>query len=125
MKILSDTHTLVWALSSSSELSDKARSVLAGGEVVASVASLWELLLKKNKKGALVSDPATWWDRYVARSSIEILGIRQSHIMMLDRLPNIHKDPFDRILVAQALVEKATLVTKDGGLAAYKVPIIW
>ena len=125
MKLLTDTHTLVWALSSSLELSNKARSALADDEVVASVASLWELLLMKNKKGALVSDPVTWWDRYVVLMGIEILGIRQAHIRNLNKLPDIHKDPFDRILVARTLVEKASLVTKDEALAAYRIPIIW
>ena len=125
MKVLTDTHTLVWALSSDPALSAKARRAMADGMVIASVANLWELILKRGKKDALVSDPVAWWEKHVARTGIEILAIRQSHVAMLGNLPDIHKDPFDRILVAQAIVEKASLVTKDRSLAAYRIPLIW
>ena len=118
MKTLTDTHTLVWALSDPAKLSSEARDVLSESEVFASVANLWELLLKKGKKDALLEDPLPWWDKYVVRTGISTLGIRQSHVMAIGQLPNIHKDPFDRILIAQAMVEKATLISMDSGLAS-------
>ena len=92
--------------------------MLSESEVFASVANLWELLLKKGKKDSLLVDPLPWWDKYVVRTGIPTLGIRQSHVMAIGKLPNIHKDPFDRILIAQAMVEKTALVSKDSGLAA-------
>ena len=125
MRVLADTHTLVWSLSDPTKLSARAYQLLSESEVVASVASLWELLLKKGKNDSLLSDPLSWWDRYVIRTGIPTLAICQSHIMAIGQLPNIHKDPFDRILLAQAKVEKASLVSKDKGLAGYGIPIIW
>ena len=124
-KAMVDTHTLVWALAAPNKLSDKARNVIADSEVVASVATLWELLLKRGKPGALLADPVPWWDKYVVRAGIPVIGIRQSHVMALDQLIEHHKDPFDRILVAQAIIEKAVLVTKDEHLAAYGIPVVW
>ncbi|MFN0104432.1 MAG: type II toxin-antitoxin system VapC family toxin [Bryobacteraceae bacterium] len=124
-KALVDTHTLVWALSEPELLSEEARRALAASEVVASVASLWELLLKRGKPGALLAEPLPWWDKFVIRAGIQVIGIRQTHVMALGHLPDHHRDPFDRILVAQAMVEKAALVSKDGGLAVYGITVVW
>ena len=124
-KVLVDTHTLVWALSDSSRLSEVARAAVTSSEVVVSVAILWELLLKKGKTDCLLADPLPWWNRYVIRSGIPVLSIRNTHVATLDALPEIHKDPFDRILLAQAIVEKTPFVTKDSSLAAYGVRLIW
>ena len=74
---------------------------------------------------ALVGDPIPWWEKYVVRSAIPALSIRISHIRALAGLPELHKDPFDRLLVAQSLVEGLTLVSKDETLARYGVPVIW
>ena len=125
MKVLTDTHTLVWALSDTGRLSSKAHQVLAESEVIASVATLWELILKRGKKDALLADPLPWWDKYVIRAGIPVLGIRQAHVMALGGLPAIHNDPFDRILIAQSKVEKATLISMDTGFAAYEINVIW
>ena len=114
-KVLMDTHTFVWELSEPELLSDEARRLLPDSEVAASVASLWELPLKKGKPGALVADLVPWWEKFVVRPGIRVLSIRQSHVIALGRLGNFHKDPFDRILVAQAIVEGASLVSKDSG----------
>lgn len=91
----------------------------------ASVANLWELILKARKPGALIADPLPWWEKYVVRSRIPTLAIRISHVRALGSLPDFHKDPFDRILVAQAVAERLTLVSKDVILARYEVPVIW
>ena len=124
-RILLDTHTLVWALSDPNSLSRAARGALDGGEFIASVASLWELLIKRRRPGALLADPVPWWERYVVRSGIPVIAIRQPHVAMLGELADHHRDPFDRILVAQAMVEKAALVSKDESLAVYGVRVIW
>jgi len=125
MKILLDTHTLVWALSNPAALGAGARDALAGAPFTASVANLWELVLKARKAGALVADPLRWWDKYVMTPHIPTLAIRIAHIRQLARLPELHKDPFDRILVAQALAEGLTLATKDPLLGRYGAPVIW
>ena len=125
MRVLTDTHTLVWALSNPAELGAAARAALIGAPFVASVANLWELVLKWRKPGGLITDPLPWWDKFVTQAGIETLSIRTSHVRALAGLPDLHKDPFDRIMVAQALAEGLTLATKDSVLARYGIPVIW
>jgi PIN domain nuclease of toxin-antitoxin system len=125
VKVLTDTHTLVWALSDPEVLGAQARAALAESPFTASVVNLWELVLKSRRGGALVADPIPWWEKYVARTRIPTLAIRTAHIRALAGLPEFHKDPFDRILVAQALAEGLTLATKDAGLARYGAPVVW
>ena len=125
MKVLTDTHALVWALSRPEALGYGARAALADSPFTASVTNLWELVLKTRKPGSLVRDPIPWWDRYVVRAGIPTLAIRTAHIRALAGLPNLHRDPFDRILVAQALAEQLKLVTKDAFLARYGAPVVW
>lgn len=125
MRVLADTHTLVWALRTPDLLSHPARAAMEAGEVTASVASLWELCLKCRKKDALVLDPIGWWSKYVTHSGIQTLPIRVSDMTALCALPDIHQDPFDRILVAQSLSEAIPLITKDLQLKQYGITTIW
>ena len=125
MKFLADTHSLVWALSNSAKLGRTARRIFGEWELVVSVASLWELLLKKDERDALVGDPLPWWESYVIKTDLPVLGIRQNHVLALGRLPAIHRDPFDRILIAQAIVEKIPLVSKDRELSKYGAQVLW
>jgi PIN domain nuclease of toxin-antitoxin system len=123
---LLDTHTLVWGVTAPERLSAKLREILAGSaEVKVSVVSYWELLLKKGKPNALVIHPAPWWDRYVTRSSVEVLPVRVTHVDRLDGLADWHRDPFDRLLVAQALAEGLKLASKDALLARYGLDVVW
>jgi PIN domain nuclease of toxin-antitoxin system len=123
--VLTDTHTLVWALSDPEALGPEARAALTASPFTASVANLWELVLKARKPGALLTDPLPWWEKYVIRTGIPTLTIRVGHVLALGRLPGIHKDPFDRILVAQSLEDKLPLVSKDAHLAKYGIAMIW
>jgi PIN domain nuclease of toxin-antitoxin system len=125
LKVLTDTHTLVWALSQPEALGDGARAALTDSPFTASVANLWELVLKARKPGALVAEPLPWWEKFVVRPRIPALPIRAPHIRALAGLPDLHKDPFDRILVAQALAERLTLASKDAILVGYGVPLVW
>jgi PIN domain nuclease of toxin-antitoxin system len=125
VRVLTDTHTLVWALSDDPALGAGARSALAKSPFTASVVNLWELVLKARKPGALVADPLPWWNEFVIGPRIPTLAIRTVHIRRLARLPELHKDPFDRILVAQALAESLTLATKDTILSRYGAPVVW
>jgi PIN domain nuclease of toxin-antitoxin system len=125
VKVLTDTHSLVWALSDPGSLSVKARNILTEAEVVTSAANLWELLLKMRKSDALLANPVPWWEKYVVETGIPILPIRSSHVLALGRLPGVHKDPFDRILVAQAVVENLPIISKDTVLAQYGIAVIW
>lgn len=122
---LLDTHTLVWGVTAPELLPPRVRDILAGGEIKVSVVSYWELMFKKGRSGAPVLRPAAWWERYVTRLSVEVLPVRVGHVDRLDELGDFHRDPFDRMLVAQALAEGLPLASKDTLLARYGVPVVW
>jgi PIN domain nuclease of toxin-antitoxin system len=125
VKVLTDTHALVWAIDAPELLSVTARKAIERGEVIASVVNLWELMLKRGKKNALLSDPLPWWNRNIVGSGILVLGIHNVHVAALHDLPDLHGDPFDRILVAQCKVEGATLISRDRNSKGYPVPVAW
>jgi PIN domain nuclease of toxin-antitoxin system len=122
---LLDTHTLVWGITAPEDLPQRVRDILSAGEVIASVVSYWELILKKGRPTALVLDPKDWWTRYITRSAVEVLPVRVTHVDQLDALAEWHRDPFDRMLIAQALAEGHTLVSRDGAFAQYGVKVVW
>jgi PIN domain nuclease of toxin-antitoxin system len=122
---LLDTHALIWANISPERLSPAVREAIESRTVRVSLVSLWELILKKRRAGTAVPDPLFWWDLYVTRAAVEVVPIRTAHIAQLDALPELHRDPFDRMLVAQARAEKLRLITGDTMLARYDVEIVW
>jgi PIN domain nuclease of toxin-antitoxin system len=122
---LLDTHALVWGVTIPERLPQRVREILAVGEVMASVVSYWELMLKKGRQTALVVEPKAWWERYISRPAVEVLPVRVTHVDQLDTLPELHRDPFDRMLLAQALAEGLTLATKDAMLGRYGVTVVW
>jgi PIN domain nuclease of toxin-antitoxin system len=122
---LLDTHALVWTIGSPDRLPAAARAAVTSGQAKVSVISLWELILKKRRSTAPVREPLVWWEKHVTRSETEVIPVRVRHLAELDRLANIHTDPFDRMLVAQALAENCTLVSGDGVLARYGAPVVW
>ena len=125
MKVLLDTHVLLWAAGLPSRLSDRARSLVENPEteVVFSAASLWEVAVKN----ALGREDFKVDPRLLRRGLLEHgyteLPVTGAHAVAVDLLPPIHKDPFDRILVAQAQVEGITLLTADDVVARYPGPI--
>ena len=125
MRVLADTHALVWAINSPELLSRAAFDAFKNEEIVASVASLWELSLKSGKKNSLIDDPLPWWRKYITGNGVATLAIRVADVIELSSLAQIHKDPFDRILVAQSLSEGISIVTRDERLARYGIPTIW
>jgi PIN domain nuclease of toxin-antitoxin system len=122
---LLDTHTLFWGITAPEGLPQRVRDILAASEVIASVVSYWELILKKGRPTALVLDPKDWWTRYITRSAVEVLPVRVTHVDQLAALAEWHRDPFDRMLIAQALAEDHTLVSRDGAFAQYGVKVVW
>jgi PIN domain nuclease of toxin-antitoxin system len=117
LRVLLDTHLLLWALASPSKLSAKTRERIESSEVFVSAASIWEVSIK-SALGKLNADP-----KEVA-SAVEPAGfyhlpISAEHAAAVAELPPIHKDPFDRLLVAQARAEQMTLLTDDDMLGGY------
>lgn len=122
---LLDTSTLLWALGSPERLSGRARNLVEAGENVISVASYWEVVVKAQKGLLSIADLATWWQRATDLLSARTLPIRASHVTVLATLPMLHKDPFDRILVAQAVAEGLSFITGDPHISPYPVRTIW
>ncbi|HEV8041373.1 MAG TPA: type II toxin-antitoxin system VapC family toxin [Bryobacteraceae bacterium] len=120
-----DTSTLIWVLADSKRLSAKARKALQAGPLVLSVVSFWEIVLKAQKGSLDIADPVHWWSRATDLSGGVILSIRPAHISVLAGLPPIHKDPFDRLLVAQAVSEGLVIVTSDEKVCDYPVKTLW
>jgi PIN domain nuclease of toxin-antitoxin system len=126
---LLDTHTFLWLMSGSGKLSKKARALFADERafLLLSVASVWEIALKSDK-GKIVA-PAELVDDAIAAFRIEELPVRTSHVRRASLLPVIegHKDPFDRLIAAQAILEDVPLVTNDAWLRRHYegLSIIW
>jgi PIN domain nuclease of toxin-antitoxin system len=125
MKYLLDTHLLMWAVREPERLSVEARMLLANmeNELVFSVVSIWEAAIKSGLgKASFETDPRLLRRRLLDNGYSE-LPLFSTHAVAIDLLPRIHKDPFDRILVAQATVEGITLLTVDPRVARYPGPI--
>ncbi len=123
MKVLLDTHTLLWAFANTSRLSKSARRVIESSETIVfvSLASLWELRIKETI--GKITLPRTFYTA-IEPAGYEILPLKMRHIQEYGQLPMHHRDPFDRMLVAQARCEQLALVTDDQTLAKYDVQII-
>jgi PIN domain nuclease of toxin-antitoxin system len=123
MRLLLDTHALLWWLEGGHALTAGARMAIGaqGSEVYVSAASAWEISIKR-AKGRLDS-PSDVHDA-VAANAFRELPITVSHAQSLGELPLHHADPFDRMLIAQAMLEGLTIVTRDPAFAAYEVPLL-
>jgi PIN domain nuclease of toxin-antitoxin system len=125
MKLLLDTHILLWTIAESRRLSAEGRALIgaAGSEVTFSVVSLWEVALKTDRGRADFRIDAGLLRRSLLDNGYAELAITGAHAVALATLPPLHRDPFDRMLVAQAMVESVTLVTGDPAVAKYPGPI--
>lgn len=125
MKLLLDTQLLLWAAGAPDRLSARARRLLAdtNNELLFSAASMWEITIKNS----LGRDDFRVEPRVLRRALLDNgyieLPITTEHAVNVDSLPPLHKDPFDRLLVAQALVEGITLITADAAVASYRGPV--
>jgi PIN domain nuclease of toxin-antitoxin system len=117
MRILLDTHLLLWSLSQPSKLSAPVRRKIDAAEVYASAASIWEISIKSTL-GKLNANPREVLDG-IEPAGFNLLAVSGEHAARVAELPLLHKDPFNRILVAQALVEPMILLTNDGALQEY------
>ena len=126
MNVLLDTHTLLWALTDESKLSERVRKLLPSAEAWFSVASLWEILIKTEiGKMPLPRPTGRFLMSKLALNGVRVLPVTADHVLRIESLPNHHRDPFDRLLIAQSLEEKIPLVTADRVFARYQVEVIW
>ena len=116
---LLDTNTALLALSEPSLLPPSVRKALYRGPNFLSVVSFWEVLLKSVKGNLKVGDPRMWWLDALEQLAATPLVVRPEHVAEIYTLPPIHKDPFDRLLIAQATVEDLGFVTTDHVISGY------
>ena len=125
MKLLLDTHIFLWFISADARLSAAAKAMIGApeNEVYLSVASVWEVVIKHQLgKLPLPQAPEIYLPAQRQNHGIATLEIDEATIRFLPKLPALHRDPFDRILICQALQHGLTLVTVDAAIVAYPVP---
>lgn len=128
MKALLDTHAFLWWITDDPRLPPRARAFIADGEndLLLSAASCWEMAIKARLgKIILPRRPDVYIAEQMAKNRIEALPIQASHALHEFNLPSLHRDPFDRILVAQAQLENLPILTSDKLISRYKVVTIW
>ncbi len=128
MKLLLDTHAFLWFIAGDKQLEDHARRLIEDptNERFLSVASIWEITIKSSLgRLTIPTPPSTLIREHVWANAIDILNITPEHFDALHSLPYYHKDPFDRLLIAQAIHEDMFLVTKDQVFAEYDVQSTW
>lgn len=128
MRALLDTRTFLWWNMDDPHLSARARQILADGnnEIYLSAASAWEIAIKAARgRLTLPEPPASYVPSRMALHHFSHLPIQVSHALQVYRLPDLHQDPFDRLLVAQAQLEGLPILTADEAIARYEVDVIW
>ncbi len=125
MKLLLDTHLLLWTFVRPELLSVKARRLIedSGNDILFSTASIWEIAIKHSRKRPEFRTAPGEFRRALLEIGNHELPILGQHAVAVAGLPPIHKDPFDRLLIAQAIVEGITLLTSDAAVARYLGPI--
>ena len=123
MYLLLDTHTLIWWLAKNPTLSNTAKDAIANPDniVFVSAASAWEIAIKKSLGKLQAPDDLK---QQLEKQKFTPLAISIDHGLAIKQLPHHHKDPFDRMLIAQALHEQLTIVSRDGKFDSYKVNLI-
>ena len=128
MRLLLDTHVFLWWITDDERLSPRARALIADGnnELFLSAASAWEIVAKlRLGRVTLAGDPSSIIPEQLALNGIHSLPIQAVHALRLSALPPHHRDPFDRLLIAQAQAENLTVLTTDGRFAAYGIATTW
>ena len=128
MKVLLDTHAFLWWITDDPRISSRARDVVqdAENELYLSAASGWEIAIKTQLgRLRLPGESDVYLARQMSVNAIQPLAITMRHSLFVYGLPDIHKDPFDRMIVAQSILEEMPLLTKDGNIPKYGIQVIW
>ena len=128
MRYLLDTHAMLWIADDNPKLSQKAKSLYLdeGNEIYLSLASLREIAIKVSLGKLSLDEPLEdFIDNHISSNDIEIMLLEPRHILPLASLPFHHNDPFDRAILAQAMVERIPIISKDSQFDSYSVQRIW
>lgn len=126
MQLLIDTHILIWFLEGNNLLPKSRRQIISNSqnEVFVSIASLWEMAIKISLGKLTLTKPLTDVIKQMAIENIEILPIYPEHTFQVSIMPFHHRDPFDRIIIAQAQIENLPIMTNDSEFGNYSVKIL-
>ena len=124
---LLDTNALIWTLSDTEELSNPAKDVITNSDnkLFVSIATLWEITIKQSIGKLDLEGDVLDIVEECEREGINILSIQPQHLKKLEKLPLIHRDPFDRLIISQAIYEDLTIITKDSMIPKYDVSVLW
>lgn len=126
MRVLLDTHTFLWALTATDKLSLVARQTIASSELFWSTASIWEALIKVQVGKLSLPTPAgEYLTSKMSTNGVSVLPIKLEHVLRVEKLENRHRDPFDRMLIAQSLEEGWPIITADPVFNDYPIRVIW
>ena len=127
MNIILDTHALIWFFEGDSNLSAKALEAIenTNNKKFVSIASLWEIAIKTSLGKLTLQKPLDTFLSELVQSDVEILPVSINHILLVSQLHFFHKDPFDRIIIAQGITEKFPVVTKDPSFLLYPTDLYW
>ena len=128
MRFLLDTQVVLWAIAEPLRLSDQVRGWLHDGdnEALVSIASVWEIAIKAGLgRLRLPSDLRGFLAGHLAASNFRVLPIALEHAVAVRDLPLHHRDPFDRLLIAQSLTERLALISHDARMKAYAIEVLW
>ena len=127
MKLLFDTHAFLWFVAGDERLSRRSRRALEddAAELHLSAASVWEIAIKSSLGRLTLDAPLDVYMAEKAANGFRMLAVEWSHAAAVERLPAHHRDPFDRLLVAQALTESLTIVTRDPVFRSYGANVLW
>ncbi len=118
---LLDTHILLWYFHNDKRLSERAKNIINENDVAVSVASLWEIAIKKTIGKLSISESITDLERECIKQDIVILPITTRYLEIIQKLPTIHNDPFDRLLIATAFSDRMIIITDDNEIKKYNI----
>ncbi len=126
MKYLLDTHALLWSFYKDELLPDKVRDIIVNAdELYVSIVTLWEIAIKQSIGKLEFKQSIVDIANECLRQDIQILDMKPEHCEIIKTLPLIHSDPFDRMIIAQAMHGKMTIISKDGKIIQYPVNCLW
>ncbi len=127
MKYLIDTHVLIWFLEGSENIPKSTRLTIENesNEIFVSLATFWEMAIKISLGKLILPKKLNEIIQYTKNLNISVLKINEEHVLKILELPIIHKDPFDRIIISQALVENLEVITKDEFFKDYRITRKW
>ena len=127
MAYLLDTHTLLWFVAGDKQLPESSKEIIqnVNESCFLSAASLWEITIKHQLKKLELGISLEELFKFVDRNQIEIISINSLHLLQLSKLPFYHHDPFDRMIIAQAISENLKLISRDHIFKNYHVSLVW